>query len=149
MTIQFKDNTLKKLSDKFTFSDGDISELAENILKALGKRLQELIQERAPFDTGVYASDWKVGSVVDNTITVSNPDGKLFTILEFTGRRPGKIKGKPLLHFTINGKDIFVTFINHPGTNPEPHVRPALEQLGREAKDIILPIVKKQFPIFK
>lgn len=149
MPITFKDNSLKKLIDKLTFTDKEIKELSTAILKALGKRLEELIQERAPFDTGVYAGDWKVNDVDGNSISVTNPDGKLFTILEFTGRRKGRIHGKPFLHFTINGVDIIVAFVDHPGTQPDPHVTPALEQLGLEGKEIIVKIFKDKFPAFK
>lgn len=149
MTITFKDNSLQKLIDNLTFTDQEIKDLSTDILKALGKRLEELIQERSPFDTGVYSADWKVNDVDGNSISVTNPDGKLFTILEFTGRRKGRIHGNPFLHFTINGVDIIVAFVDHPGTQPEPHVRPALEQLGREGEEIIVKIFKDRFPMFK
>lgn len=149
MTLSWKNNSLEKLTKNLTFTDSEIKELGEEVLQALGDRLQELIEERSPKDTGKYASEWKVDPIQENTITVSNPDGLKFTLLEFTGRRPSKIQGKPLLHFVINGRDIFVTFVNHPGFQPEPHVRPALEQLGREAKGIMVDIIKKKLPIFK
>ena len=151
MPLTWKNNNLDKIIDKFTFSDKEIAELTEEILKALATRLRDLIEEKAPKDTGKYAKEWKVGEPTATSINITNPDGLKYTILEFTGRRPSKIEAKKggVLHFTIGGKDIFVAFVNHPGTQPEPHVRPALEQLGREAKKIILDMIKKKFPMFK
>jgi len=149
LPITFGTNSLEKLAENVTFSDSEIDELAKEILEALVNRLQELIEKRSPKDTGKYASEWSVGEVEGNSITVSNPDDLKFTLLEFTGRRKGKIEGNPLLHFVINGIDILVTFVNHPGTQPEPHVRPALEDLGRAAKQIMIDIFQQKFPNFK
>lgn len=149
MTITFDSNNLEKLTENVTFTDSEINDLVKEILEALGKRLQELIEKRSPRDTGKYASEWSVGDVQENTITVSNPDNLKFTLLEFTGRRKSRIKGKPLLHFLINGIDIFVTFVDHPGFQPEPHVRPALEDLGREGKQIMIDVFQQKFPNFK
>ena len=140
---------LDQLRKRVIISDNQLDELKEEILKALATRLRDLIEEKAPKDTGKYAKEWKVGEPTATSINITNPDGLKYTILEFTGRSPGKIKGNPLLHFVIGGKDIFVTFVNHPGTQPEPHVRPALEQLGREAKKIILDMIKEKFPMFQ
>ena len=151
MPITFKNNSLDKLIEKLTFTDDEIKNLTKDILEALGKKLQGLIEEKSPKDTGKYAKDWKVNDVQDNKITVSNPDGKKFTLFEFTGRRPSKIEAKKggVLHFTIGGKDIFVTFMNHPGFSVQPHVIPSLETLGREGKQIIVDIIKQKFPMFK
>ena len=140
------DNLLKKIS----FTKDDVQDLGDEILKTLAERLHELIVLNSPKASGDYSKGWKVNDVEGNEVTVTNPDEKKFTILEFTGRPSGRINAPPgkMLHFVINGEDIFVTFIDHPGFQPEPHVRPALEQLEREAKDIMLKMIKKKFPIF-
>lgn len=153
MTAQIKINWtndgLNKLKRKLLFTSTDIDDLGYEILNALSIRLHELIVEKAPKDSGDYAKEWKIGEIQDNKVKISNPDNKKFTMLEFTGRRSGRIHGKPLLHFTIDGEDVFVAFVDHPGFQPEPHVRPALTQLGRESKQIILDVIKKKFPMFK
>ena len=151
MPITFKNKSLDKLVEKLTFTDDEIKNLTKDILIALATRLQSLIEEKSPKKSGKYAKEWKVNDVQDNKITVSNPDGKLFTILEFTGKRQTHIEAAPgkVLHFVINGQDIFVKFSNPGAFDPIPHVRPALEDLGREGKGIILDIIKKKFPMFK
>jgi len=46
------------------------------------------------------------------------------------GTRPHEIlpkKGKYLV-FTVGGKKVFATKVNHPGTQPQPYVKPAFEK---------------------
>lgn len=150
MTLSWTGDSLNKLVEQITFTDDQIKDLVDELLQALGKRLHELIFEKSPKDKGDYAEGWKLNDVQGNEITITNPDGKKFTILEFTGKRQTHIEAKPgkVLHFVIDGKDIFVKFSNPGAFGPEPHVRPALEQLGREALDIMLKIIKTKFPAF-
>ena len=149
--IKFKSNTIKDIAKKLELTDNDIDEMSDDILTALGGRLLQLIQKKAPKKSGKYADSWKLGDVNNNIITVSSPDGKLFTILEFTGKRKTHIEAEPgkVLHFVIDGKDIFVKFSNPGPSDAQPHVVPSLEELGREGKEIILKIVKRRFPIFE
>ena len=143
--------TLEKLQKKIIITDKQLDELGELILIALADRYVELVQEKSPKKTGKYASEWKREEPEDNKISVTNPDGKLYNILEFTGRRKLHItpKNAKSLHFVIGGVDIFVMFSNPGATSPEPHARPALEDLGREAKKIVFDVTKKKFPMFK
>lgn len=45
------------------------------------------------------------------------------------GTRPHKIKAKPggVLHFKVNGRDVFAKEVNHPGTKAQPFLVPAHE----------------------
>jgi len=142
---------VEKIRNKLVISSSKIDELGNDILIKLADRLVELIQEKAPKKSGKYADAWKREDPKDGEIAITNPDGLLYNVLEFTGRRqlhivPNKAK---VLHFVIDGKDIFVMWSNPAATQPEPHVRPALEVLGREAVPMILDIIKDKFPIFK
>lgn len=150
MPLKWKNNSLDGMVKKFTWTDSQINDFTKEALQELAKRLHELIQEKAPKKSGEYADSWKVDDVNNNKITVSSPDGNKFTILEFTGKRQTHVEAAPgkVLHFVINGEDIFVKWSNPGAFGPIPHVRPALEQLGREGKEIIVKIMKKRFPVF-
>lgn len=55
------------------------------------------------------------------------------------GSKPHKIKskdGKPL-RFQVNGKWVVVDEVNHPGTKPQPFLRPAIEENVGEIQDRI------------
>lgn len=147
-----------KLRKKLVISESQIEELGKDILIKMADRLVELIKEKAPRskDSAAvgthYADNWKREDPKDGAIAITNPDGLLYNVLEFTGRRKLHITPKEeggVLHFVINGEDIFVKWSNPKETQPEPHVRPALEQLGREAKPMIMEVIKDKFPFFK
>jgi len=140
-----------KLRKKLVISQTQIDDLGKDILIALADRLVELIKEKAPKKSGKYKEGWKREDPKDEAIAITNPDGLLYNVLEFTGRRKMHItpKNVKVLHFVIDGKDIFVMFSNPGATQPEPHVRPSLEVLGREAVSMIMEIIKDKFPFFK
>lgn len=55
------------------------------------------------------------------------------------GTKPHVIKPKngKYLAFTVNGKKVVVTKVNHPGTKPKPYVRPSYEKFEAQvAKDV-------------
>lgn len=141
----------EKLRRRLTITKAQIDELGNEILIALADRLVQLIKEKAPRDTGTYAENWAREEPAKGKIAVTNPDGKLFNILEFTGRRKIHVEPKKakVLHFVIDGEDIFVMWSNPGATQPDPHVRPAMKQTMSESKKIIIAIIKKKFPMFK
>ena len=150
VNISVKD-ALQTLRKKLVVSESEVDAIVEDILVAMGTRLHELIVQMSPVNEGKYAGSWKLQTPDSRSIKITNPDGLKYTILEFTGTRPHKIepKNSQFLHFVINGKDIYVKSVNHPGTQPDPHVRPALEQLGRDVAKIVDKAITKKFPFFK
>lgn len=116
----------------------------------LGNTLLNLIKERVPVDTGQYINSWRILNQNANTITVgSTADPALFIILEFSGARPHKIEGNPILHFELGGQEVFVTSVNHPGMKPQPHLRPAIEELKKMAKGIIYRTMARHFTLLE
>lgn len=116
-------------------------------LNELQKLLLEQIQKLAPRNTGEYAESWRLGSIDGNIATVETPMGLLYIILELQGRSPGRIHGDPL-HFQIDGSDVFVRFVDHPGFDPIPHVRPALRIVLNFALSIIYENLRGNYRIF-
>lgn len=124
------------------FVKDTLNELADELLKE--------IKQKAPRDTGEYAGSWRKGSITGNKITVETPNGDLFTILEFTGRDPGRIDPfGDVLAFNWKGEDVFFRFVMHPGFDEMPHVRPAMRKTMKEANRIIIKNLKKNMRIFK
>ena len=148
MPAKWKGDGLDKAKKNFEFKQY-LGKIIETSLEIIGKRLRDMLEESSPKDEGKFSKAWKVEPIQGNKIVVSNPDGKLFTMLEFTGRRPSKIKGKPLLHFQINGEDVFVRFSNHPGFSPFPFARNSMDQLKREIKKIIADVIRDVVPFVK
>ncbi|MCV0398553.1 MAG: hypothetical protein K5785_01005 [Nitrosarchaeum sp.] len=151
MSFKWVSNSNVKLEVMFDEIGNKYSHLGPKILTALGNRLVDLIQENAPYSSGAYAEGWKLDQVSQTKAIISNPDGKKFTILEFTGKRPTHIEAKraKALHFVIDGQDVFVKFSNPGGFAAKPHVRPAMKQLMREARDIIYAVLGDELKMFK
>lgn len=150
--IRWKGNTPDQLAEKITINKDQLRKLKDEVLIELAEFLKTKIQEKAPKKSGEYSGNWKVNDPQNDKITVTNPDGKLFTILEFTGKRPTAIEAKEAkaLHFVIDGVDIFVKFSNPGGFSPQPHVVPSLQELGRnEGERIIKNLIKNRIPAFR
>lgn len=127
------------------------AQFINDTLKELVKLLMKNIREAAPRDTGDYARSWKLGPITGNKATVETPKGELFTILEFQGRRAGRIDKKTasVLAFKWRGQDVFFKFVMHPGFKEIPHVRPAIRKTMKEANRIIFKNLAKNMRIFK
>ena len=71
---------------------------------------------------------------IDYNITNSGLTGEIFAGASYAadvefGTQPHVIKAKPggVLHFKKDGKDVFATKVNHPGTKAQPFLVPAWE----------------------
>lgn len=121
----------------------------KEVLTKIGNELVKRIQKKASKDIGAYAKTWKVSSITSNKITVSSSaDPKLFVILEFSGAKPHRIEGNPVLRFEINGQEVFARFVNHPGQKAQPHVRPSLKEVEQIVLETVYNSMEKHFPSF-
>jgi HK97 gp10 family phage protein len=71
----------------------------------------------------------------DLRITNDGLEAEVFFTAEYAphvefGTRPHKIKAAPgkMLHFKVNGRDVFAKEVNHPGTPAQPFLHPAHER---------------------
>lgn len=134
-----------------------INEIPNNkkqFIKDTLKELQELFlketQKNAPSKTGKYKGSWKKKTFTGNIARIETKLGELFEILEFQGRKPGRITAKDtVLAFVWRGRDVFFPFVDHPGFEAMPHVRPALRKTMRDANRIIFKNLKRNMQIFK
>ena len=108
------------------------------------------VKEKAPAKTGAYAGSWKKGKVTATKGQIETPQGELFDILEFQGRKPGRIDAKGnVLAFIWRNAEVFFKFVNHPGFKEMPHVRPALRKTMKQFPEIFKKNLKKHFKLFK
>ena len=123
----------------------------KDTLQDFQELLLKFIDEKAPRKTGDYAKSWKKGKLRMNVTTVETPQGELFEILEFQGRRPGRIEKKvaEVLHFLVSGQDVFVRFVDHPGFDEIPHVRPSMRKVIKDGNRIVFKNLKKNVPMFR
>lgn len=149
---KFNDKGLQSIIVTLDRMPRDLSKFKQNTLKDFQKLLLSNIKKsKTPRNTGEYLGSWKNGSIKNNIAIVETPMGLLFVILELQGRKPGRISKKTakVLHFQVNGQDVFVAFVDHPGFKEIPHVRPAMKKTLQKAHDIIFGNLGKTFPIFK
>jgi len=108
------------------------------------------VKEKAPAKTGAYAQSWKKAKVTATKGQIETPEGELFIILEFQGRDAGRIDAKDnVLAFIWRNAEVFFKFVNHPGFEEMPHVRPALRKTKKEFPKIFKKNLKKHFRLFK
>lgn len=121
----------------------------KDVLTQIGNELVKRIQKKAPKDTGAYAKTWKISNIKSRSIIISSTaDPKLFVILEFSGAKPHRIEGNPVLRFEVNGQEVFARYVDHPGQKAQPHVRPSLKELEAIILNIVYKSMDKHFPSF-
>jgi len=98
----------------------------EEVLLHTANYLKTEMEARVPVRTGRLRQSIQV-RVSGKTITVG-PDTPYAEYVEF-GTSPHVISAGPgkTLAFQVGGRMIFVKRVNHPGTKPQPFVRPAFE----------------------
>lgn len=110
-------------------------EQAQKIMLAVAEGLQRDIQERAPKKTGAMAASIKVEFSDPMTVKVT---GSAVAGYQEFGTRPHVIlpKNKPYLVFkTKDGRFVRTKKVNHPGTKPQPFIRPAVNEVMGELGD--------------
>ena len=94
-------------------------------------KMQELATINAPFDTGLLASRINLTPQIEGfTEYTLSADTEYADAVEF-GTSPHVIKPNQMkaLKFKIDGKTIFSKKVMHPGTEAQPYMRPALDQV--------------------
>lgn len=130
---------------------------ATRALQIMASEFLATLTALAPRDTGRYINSWRIkenspGKIVigpvgmlppRETITGGQADPvsaqKLATMLEFTGSPAHPIlpKNANALVYLHGGEVKFSKRVSHPGFKPIPHIRPALNQVRRNAKGIV------------
>ena len=134
-----------------TFDDmiPQVDSVVSKTLDDAGEVYLERIDEVAPRKTGAYADSWQVTGKGRTYIEMGTPMKLLFTILEFTGRRPSRIYAKDkLLKFKWMGRTWFLPYVNHPGFDAIPHARPALTEVIRLMPAIFYRRLREVVPFF-
>lgn len=138
------------------FTDKVIQNVSKAQRETAEKVWEDIVQD-APMDTGNYVSSIKLGDTVKvgDTIsteiytnaTVSTMGGKTYNLgyLLENGTSPHLIEPvvANVLHFQINGEDIFAKRVYHPGTIAQPHFIPALMKNKQLYKENIKKAVKE------
>lgn len=153
-------NDLKDLSTYL----GNIEENIESaIIKAQRETAESICQDAknlAPKDTGRYAESIHVTDtqvlgnnvltsiVTDATVTAKSNGNEynLGKLLE-EGTNPHEIRPVEanVLHFQIDGEDIFAKLVHHPGFAPLPHFVPALWLNQDVYQENIAKVLDKEF----
>lgn len=110
-------------------------EQAQKVMLAVAEGLQRDIQERAPKKTGAMAASIKVEFSDPMTVKVT---GSAVAGYQEFGTRPHVIlpKNQPYLVFkTKDGRFVRTKKVNHPGTKPQPFIRPAVNEVLGELGD--------------
>lgn len=142
-------------------------------LNVMASRFLDKLTKFAPIDTGEYLRSWRVIAQESNRIVIApsniprigtrgsplgggggNSTGnltnqQLAVILEFSGANQHEIRPRTpggALRVTSGGGEFFFTLVNHPGTRPRPHIRPALAELMREAKGVAYAVLASTIP---
>ena len=104
----------------------------DDLRNKTGLKIVENAVENAPVDTGNYRSEIRYDG--SNTVTAN---AKYSAAIEY-GTQPHDIlpNTKKALAFQINGKDIIVKKVHHPGTRPNPVMRSAAATVQKQIPQI-------------
>ena len=111
------------------------------------KILLEEIKKRAPKKSGKYKKSWRIATSSRNYLRVVTSQRKLYQWLEFTGTKSHIIRARraKMLHWKDEqGNDRFAKQVNHPGTQPKPHARPAVRAAAPKIRKMIIQNLKSR-----
>ena len=98
------------------------------LIQASNQILAEM-EAKVPVKTGNLRTS--LGVKVESSRVIIGPDERQAPYggyVEFgTGPHVIRPKTKKVLSFVVNGKRVFATKVNHPGTKAQPYVRPAFD----------------------
>ena len=98
------------------------------LIQASNQILAEM-EAKVPVKTGNLRTS--LGVKVESSRVIIGPDERQAPYggyVEFgTGPHVIRPKSKKVLSFVVNGKRVFATKVNHPGTKAQPYVRPAFD----------------------
>lgn len=65
--------------------------------------------------------------------------GKEYAVYMEYGTRSHPItpRDADVLHFWVDGKEVFADYVNHPGTEPNPFMQPAAEAAARSTRSMV------------
>jgi HK97 gp10 family phage protein len=119
---------LSQLAGNLAAASGlDFTAVAAELVRGLAEGIQQEAQELAPKKTGALANSIVV-SFTGPTSAVVGPTVPYGVFQEF-GTRPHIIRPRVArrLVFKVDGKWVFAREVHHPGTAPQPFMRPAIE----------------------
>ena len=148
-----------KLVEKLDKIDKKLVNNLINAQQETAKIVCEDVKRLAPKDTGRYAESIKtskterIGNKIKTEIytdaTVSTVKGREYNLgyLLETGTSPHLIEPvmASVLHFKINGEDIFAKRVHHPGTIAQPHFRLGLQMNRLVYKQKINEAIRRSF----
>lgn len=132
---------LEELSKFLNKLEENITQDFIEVQRKTAESICEDAQNLAPKDTGLYANsiyvtdtevnDNKIStSIVTDATVISKSNGQEYNLgkLLEEGTKPHEIRpvDANVLHFTIDGEDIFTKLVHHPGFDSIPHFKPAL-----------------------
>jgi len=98
------------------------------LIQSANQILAEM-EAKVPVKTGNLRTS--LGVKVESSRVIIGPDERQAPYggyVEFgTGPHVIRPKSKKVLSFVVNGKRVFATKVNHPGTKAQPYVRPAFD----------------------
>ena len=126
-------------------------ELNKKIIEKIEKSFFYLLEEFAPRKTGAYIRSWRTESKTDNRIVFSTTMNDLFIILEFGVDHDVVItpKNASVLHFFVDGAEVFTKKVTIPPRPPKPHIRTAVNDLKRDIPQMINLTIKEVYPFLK
>jgi HK97 gp10 family phage protein len=145
----------------------DISQLAEALnqtAKESGFTTQQVLiqsanhilaemEARVPVDTGKLRGSLGIRVHTDSVVIGPNESIAPYAGYVEFGTRPHEIRPKNpkgYLVFKMNGKTVYTRLVHHPGTQPQPYVRPAFEawvdSLGTMAAEANIKVWRQNAP---
>ena len=111
------------------------------------------MESRVPVKTGQLKGSLSIRVDSDRVIIGPNESVAPYAGYVEFGTKPHIIRPKSpsgVLVFTMNGRKVFAKSVHHPGTKPEPYIRPAFEawvdSLGTMAADANAKVIEHYGP---
>jgi len=120
---------ITRLTEALNRASKESGVTTQQVLIQSANQILAEMEAKVPVKTGNLRTS--LGVKVESSRVIIGPDERQAPYggyVEFgTGPHVIRPKSKKVLSFVVNGKRVFATKVNHPGTKAQPYVRPAFD----------------------
>lgn len=119
---------LSALRDRFTRAKRGIQRAVMSEMDKAAVDVRDHMRQTAPVDTGALRDSIAILKPAQNTWQIG-PVGIEYAAAQEYGAKPHVIIASPgkVLVFSMGGKTVYTTKVNHPGNKPQPYIRPTAD----------------------
>lgn len=146
LSVEWAANDPEEFAEKLEELESVMEEKIVDAMEEAVLLVEASAKENAPVDSGrlrsrIASEVVRIGS--DTVKGLIGTDVEYAPFVEFGTASHTITADSGYLHFTVDGEEVFAKSVQHPGTEPQPFLRPAIEQHRADIRQIFADAVEE------